>query len=500
MYRYFYNIINNIVRDNKISLSLFPSDTSEQIELTKIFFQQRCLPVLSIFDNNDIPKIISIILKKETGKNNRLLEKVFAVQKKFEQANIDFAYNKGPFLSYYVYGTPYARQFDDIDCFLRTSDMVEGCDIMESLGYKETLLTHKTIDDIFGYEKYEEARIELIKTAHELHYKDESSFFELKRQTSLFPINITEASLQNTNSVSIENFTFRTLNIPYTFLYLLSTVVENFYTYWGIYAYFCVRDILDFCIFIKKYSLQYEHIFIELMEKYDCIDYLMQCKLIVRNYLNEETYLTLPFWFRNYDRTIKNEKLLQNWFIDNLNYYINNKSERIKELYCQTHGLAVTKSFEYHVASISDFSKKEWLELKNVLSPYLLEKLPQISFLSDKKYLYVFFNFKKRIYDLEVHFNFISSNEKKFEYLLYDAVVECNKEILCSLLPPKDASEKFNQIGIILIPFEKLKSFLSKSDYCLYLFADIDFNSRKLATLGKVSEYCKLQFKEMFWQ
>lgn len=490
MYQIFDEIVNYVICNKKIPSEVFPKETDKQIELFKLLFQNRCFyTAMEFCESNGLPPVYKLLIKKGKKEIKDYLQSTSFMQHKFEEGKIEYSFVKGPFLSYLIYGTLYARQFDDIDCFVASNNIIQVCNIIEACGFSEPIFKYYLMDSLSSQEEYFEMKNKLILTAYELHYQNAGEVFELKRQTSLFKSNIVGDALKRTKNYICENMVFRSFDIPYTFLYLLSNMVDNFYTYWGIYACFYVRDILDLCMFVSKYSLLYEDEFKQIIEKYNMEDYFMRCKLIVKGYIRQESYLILPRWFRDTEYFLIKKNEFQDWILDDLKKYVCNKNMRVDNLYNYIYIDALINAKTICARYDCKRTTIKWNDLEYALAPCLISQLPKFAFFHDSINLFIALKFDANLIKFELNFRFLGGYNDEVRRLEYITNIVSLEKTEINYLERK--CTKKENIGIAYISFKKIEKLINENNE-IFVYVDFIYKGRKIVSIGRPMKYCRL--------
>lgn len=492
MYNTFYEIINSLVLKNDLDYNLIPNDLSSQIDLIKICNYNRCTPIIQHYLAEKTPKAISLYLRKEQIYMKDIINKSFELQKLFLDNEIKFAFNKGPFVSYYIYNDPYARHYDDIDCFVDANDVLKACNLIELNGFHDSLINQCVTDINYDLDENDLFRKKLIKSAYELHYRKDNCLFEIKKGTADFTIDMVKDAVTNVETVNFNNYNFSTLNITYTFLYLVLNIVDNFFSYWGVYAYFCVRDIIDVCIFIKRYSSEYQNEFIEIVTKYHVEEYLMRCKLLVKSYLKNNVYQSLPDWFKEFDYPVSKNIRYSDWILSDLNFYCSNSDNRISKLEKETYCIGEKNSVSYSLNNIHKL-QREWIKLDSTFSENLLDRLPEISFEKENNEFILYMRYNHFPLNIKIQLNVIQYNSMDFVRKTFD--IDTDNESLQGYEFINNVNcGKSDYITSVNLPISAINKYISNDelDSFLYVYANIYYGERKVATLGKSNRYYKL--------
>ena len=86
------------------------------------------------------------VWEAQTRKADRLIPEIQRVRDRFERAELDVIYLKGPFLSKRLYGDPRRRYFGDIDLLVRgREDLIRADGVLQEVGYDRLSIP------LFGY-------------------------------------------------------------------------------------------------------------------------------------------------------------------------------------------------------------------------------------------------------------------------------------------------------------------------------------------------------------
>jgi len=184
------------------------------------------------------------------------IKEAAVIMTKAHEAGLNPCIAKGFALSQIIYGTPYMRQFGDIDVYIDESQIVDMCRIMEQCGYAEELtmqLNSETIE-VSDFSRYYLTRFDAKFVSNTKNF-----MFEIKSKCTGIDRIMMEHFMKTPVSVNIDNFHMNTFDPIHTILYLFVNTNTNFNTEYGIDADFTLRDLTDvYCFICKNPDFDYE--------------------------------------------------------------------------------------------------------------------------------------------------------------------------------------------------------------------------------------------------
>lgn len=330
---------------------------SEQLLITLI--KNKCLFIfIDMLCNNPIIKekmeIYKILQKNIIDKK---IKTSIELNESMILKNVNSCFVKGFIISQLIYDSPYIRQFEDIDIFLKENDINVAYNSMINMGYIDAFV-NKLSDSILVND---DILKKYIVSAYELKLYKCNQTIELKKSVEFFPVNMVASSINSSTTICIGNYEFPTINLEDTFLYLVTNFVSNFYTDWGIRTSYNIRDIIDYCMFSIKYDYIFTELFLNKIKINGLAFYVTLCNKVIINFLGTESVNVLPSTLMSLnDET--NDNLPVGLYLDFGNNIITNLADDLKRINKLENTTIKSESTIINMTmidSITDISKDE---------------------------------------------------------------------------------------------------------------------------------------------
>lgn len=211
---------------------------------------------------------------------------------------------KGSVLSYMIYDSLYMRDYNDLDILVEEKDFQKANMILYNMGFRRQSdiiaeKLHIESDDKFIYDSVKEIA----------WFKDDI-VIEVKTNSGLLKFDFFRTAFNNPIQIKTEEICFYTLSIENTFIYLIWTVFENFYSENNfLYDGYIVRDIFDFVLFVGKYSNYLTDSFFASLPFSEADKYIPYVLKIIRKF-DEALFKQLPDKIKCY---VDNEFEFPSW-------------------------------------------------------------------------------------------------------------------------------------------------------------------------------------------
>ena len=212
----------------------------------------------------------SIEYRESKAQHLNKLQAFLKVSELFEKEEIDFIPQKGPVLSYRLFGDPLYRAYNDLD-FLINAALVPGVvkllksngfqtpfnDLPEDECHRRLLFQH--VNEIFLYSKD-------LDTGIELHW-------DLVDRNILCPENCEKLFRKNLSTIQFEGHKYTVLATELEILYLI--------IHGGLHGWNKLKWLMDIAVFLQKYNVN-ESRFLDLTEQFKANRLVSVCNELIK--------------------------------------------------------------------------------------------------------------------------------------------------------------------------------------------------------------------------
>jgi len=264
------------------------------------------------------------------------------IKRMFDKSNIKYVFVKGFLISYLLYDDITSRQYGDIDFIISEDNIIEACNIMKSLGYKDVFTSIIRNSDI-DISEFDES-VFFLNGDEKAFVSHTKAMVELKKSILSYEVNSIQNALSLRETLIIKNEMLYSFSIKDLIVFAIKNMYSNFYSLHGINNDYCIRDILDFYVLVIKHQNIFTPTYIRYLEENGHKNHLSLCIDILREYFDKSAFDILPDILKNIKSKPDSDLKFPLAWINSIYTRLFNKDLRIQEIDWMLYNKSINES------------------------------------------------------------------------------------------------------------------------------------------------------------